>query len=156
MVVDRYRQLFLGSFLANNVLIQIFLEFQRAWQLARRTVALLVAVVFDDGIANGNAFIADIGPWIIAGRGNEFTDDVLALMAERTSKGIVRSGALQAGSPKAHRTVGVRRARCIKKERSKDPLPRSEYCPSPVYQHYPAFTLTKMTDPIRRVPIRTG
>src|ERR1700761_8000183 len=38
----------------------------------------------------------------------------------------------------------------LKKEKSRAPLPRSEYCPSPVYQHYPTFTLTKMSALVRR------
>jgi hypothetical protein len=33
-------------------------------------VGLIVAIVFEDGVAHLDAFITDVGPRIIAGRGN--------------------------------------------------------------------------------------
>jgi len=54
-----------------------------------------LTVVLNDGIADGDAFIADVSSRIVAGRRNKFADDVLALMTERTAEGIVRSGAFQ-------------------------------------------------------------
>jgi hypothetical protein len=42
-------------------------------------------VVFQDGIADSDALIANIGPWVVAGGGNQFSDYVLAFMAKRTS-----------------------------------------------------------------------
>jgi hypothetical protein len=56
-------------------------------------------VVFDDRITNRDAFIANIGTGIIARGRYELANDVLALVTERTAEGIVRSGALQTGSP---------------------------------------------------------
>jgi hypothetical protein len=58
-----------------------------------------VAVIFDDRITNRDAFIADVGSRIIARGRNKFANYVLAFVAKRTAEGIVRSGALQAGSP---------------------------------------------------------
>jgi hypothetical protein len=56
-------------------------------------------VVFDDGIADRNTLIADIGARVITRRGNELTDYVLTLVAERTAKRVVRSSTLQAATP---------------------------------------------------------
>jgi hypothetical protein len=58
-----------------------------------------MTIVLNDRVAYRNAFVADIRSGIIAGGRNEFANYVLALVAERTAEGIVRSGALQAGSP---------------------------------------------------------
>jgi len=43
------------------------------------------AVIFQNGIANGNALIADVSSRVIVGRGDEFGNGVLRLMAERAS-----------------------------------------------------------------------
>jgi hypothetical protein len=48
-------------------------------------LAWTFVVVFQNGIANSDALITNIGPWIVAGGGNEFTDHVLTFMAKRTS-----------------------------------------------------------------------
>jgi hypothetical protein len=71
---------------------------------------LFVAIILNDRIAYRDTFIADVCPGIVAGGGDELSDYILAFVTERTAEGIVRSGALQAGSP-------------IKKGRSGDPLP---------------------------------
>ena len=99
VVVNRDRQLLLGGVLADHVLIQVLFQFQRLGELTGRAIALLMPVVFDDRIADCNAFVADVGARIIAGGGDQFTDDVLAFMTERTTEGIVGSGAFQTGSP---------------------------------------------------------
>ena len=99
VVVNRNRQLLLGGILTDYVLIQIFLQFQRTRQLAGRAVALLVPIVFNDRVANRNALVTNVSPRVIARGRDELTDDVLAFVAERTAEGIVRSGALQTGSP---------------------------------------------------------
>jgi hypothetical protein len=61
---------------------------------------LFVPVVLNDGITYCDTFIANVCPGIIAGRGDELTDYILTFVTERTAEGIVRSGALQADSPK--------------------------------------------------------
>jgi hypothetical protein len=58
-----------------------------------------VAIVFNDGITYRNAFITDIRTRIIARRGDELTNYILAFVTKRTAEGIVGSGALQAGAP---------------------------------------------------------
>jgi hypothetical protein len=66
---------------------------------------LIVAIVFDDRVANRNALIADISSWVVTRGGDELAYDVLAFVTERTAKGIVRSGAFQAGSPRKLRVT---------------------------------------------------
>jgi hypothetical protein len=56
-------------------------------------------VILNDRIAYGNALVADIRSWVIARRGDELANYVLAFMTERTAEGIVCC-ALQAKSPR--------------------------------------------------------
>ena len=53
----------------------------------------LRAVVFQNGIADGNALVANVSAWVIRGRGDQFGDCVLRFMAERAFQDFVRSGA---------------------------------------------------------------
>jgi hypothetical protein len=99
MVIDSNREFLLGRLLSDNVLIQVFLQLERPRELAGRAVALVMPVVLDDRIAHRDAFIADVGTRIVAGGRDKLPYNVLALVTERTAEGIVRSGALQAGSP---------------------------------------------------------
>jgi hypothetical protein len=50
-----------------------------------RTILLLIAVVLKDRIADGNALIADVGAWVIRGGGDQFTNNILTFMTERTT-----------------------------------------------------------------------
>jgi len=59
-----------------------------------RSILLLIPVVFKDGIADGNALIADVGAWVIRGGRDQFTNNILAFMAKRTTEGIVGAGTL--------------------------------------------------------------
>jgi hypothetical protein len=67
MVVDGHCELLLSGLLSDYVLVQVFLQFQRLGQFMRSAVGGFVTVVFKDGIADGYAFVTDIGPRIIAG-----------------------------------------------------------------------------------------
>jgi hypothetical protein len=58
-----------------------------------------VTIVFNNGITNRYALVTDVGSRVITRRRDKFTDDILTLMAEGTAEGIIRSGALQTGSP---------------------------------------------------------
>jgi len=99
MVINGHRQLLFRGVLTDYVLVQVLFEFERAGQFARGAVALLVPIILNDGIANRYTFVTDIGAGVITRGGNEFTDYVLAFVAEGTAEGIIGSGALQAGSP---------------------------------------------------------
>jgi hypothetical protein len=50
----------------------------------RSPIGLVLPVIFEDGVANGYALIADIGSGVIAGGGDQLADNILTLMAERT------------------------------------------------------------------------
>jgi hypothetical protein len=82
MIVNRYRQLFLGPILADHILVQVFLYFQWLRKLVRRRRRQVGLVVLEDGVANGNALVANVGPRVIAGRGDQLTDNILTLMAK--------------------------------------------------------------------------
>jgi hypothetical protein len=89
-------ELLFGGFLPDHVLIEEFLDLKRLGDLVGRPGRRLDLVVFEDGIADRDALIADIRPRVVAGRGDELTNYVLALMAKRTAQSIVGSGTLQA------------------------------------------------------------
>ena len=59
-----------------------------------RAILLLIAVVLEDRVTDGNALIVDVGAWVIRGGGDQFTNNILAFMTERTSEGIVGAGTL--------------------------------------------------------------
>ena len=50
-----------------------------------RPVLLLIAVVLENRIADGNALVADVGARIIRGGGDQLTDNILAFMTKRTT-----------------------------------------------------------------------
>jgi hypothetical protein len=96
VVIYGHGELLFGGVLPDHVLIEKFLDLKRLGDLVGRPGRWLDLVVFQDGIADGDALIADIRPRIVAGRGDELTNYVLALMAKRTAQSIVGSGTLQA------------------------------------------------------------
>jgi hypothetical protein len=59
-------------------------------------MGLLRPVIFQDGIAYGDAFVANVGPRVVAGTRDEFADDLLAFVTKRTAEGIVCTIALHA------------------------------------------------------------
>jgi hypothetical protein len=85
VVVNRDRELLLGGILPDDVLIEKFLHFERFGNFVRRPGGSLNLVVFQDGIANGDALVADVRPRIVAGRRDQLADYVLALMAKGTA-----------------------------------------------------------------------
>jgi hypothetical protein len=89
VVVNRYSKFLLGSVLTNDVLVQIFFQFKGAGKLTRRSIALLLPVVFNNGIANRYALVTYISTRVITRRRNEFTDNVLTFVAEGTAEGII-------------------------------------------------------------------
>jgi hypothetical protein len=60
---------------------------------------LVVPVVFKDGIANRDAFIADISARIIAGGRNQLADDILTLVAKRTPQRLIGASSFQNAPP---------------------------------------------------------
>ena len=96
VVVHRHRQLLLGGFLPDYVLIQKLLYFQGFRDLVGSSGRSLDLVVFENRVADRNAFVADVGTRIVAGGGDELSDYVLTLMTKRTSQSIIGSGTLHA------------------------------------------------------------
>jgi hypothetical protein len=70
VVVDGYRELFLGSILANYILIEILFQLKWLRKFMRSPVRLVVAVVFEDRITNRNALVTNVSSGIIAWRGD--------------------------------------------------------------------------------------
>ncbi len=78
VVVNRYGQLLLGLLLSDDILIEEGFHFGRLGKLVGSRAGLRFgAVVFQDGVADGDALIADVGAGVIGWRGNQFRDSVL-------------------------------------------------------------------------------
>ena len=78
VVVNRDGKLLLGLLLADDVFVEERLRLSRLGQLVGRGAGLgLGTVVFQNGIADGDALIADVGARIVGGRGNQLGDGVL-------------------------------------------------------------------------------
>jgi hypothetical protein len=84
VVVNRHRQLLLGGFLPDHILIQKLFYFQWFGDFVRGPGRSLDLVVLKDGIAHSDALVADVRARIVARRRNEFSDYVLTLMTKRT------------------------------------------------------------------------
>ncbi len=94
VVVDGHRQLLLGGFLADDIFVQKGSYFMRLGQMRRRgRRPRLGLVVFQNGVADGDAFIADVGPRIIARGGNELGHGILRFVAERTTEYVIGTSA---------------------------------------------------------------
>ncbi len=90
MVVDGDRELLLGLFLADDVLVQELLDLDRHRQRRARAAVELV-VVRDDVVADLDALIADEH----RRPRNELADVVLVLVAERAPEDLVLAGLLR-------------------------------------------------------------
>ena len=65
----------------------------------RRPVGLFMAVIFENRITYGDAFVADVRTGVIAWGRNQLADNILAFMAKGTAERIVRTSTLHADSP---------------------------------------------------------
>src|SRR3954462_10482142 len=94
VVVDGDGELLLRLLLADDVFVEEDFYFGRLRQMVRRSRGMrFCAIVFQDGVADGDALVANVSPRIIARRGDEFGNSVLRFMAERTTKCFVRTRA---------------------------------------------------------------
>jgi hypothetical protein len=96
VVIHRHGQLLLGGLLTNYILIQEFLNLERFRNLIRGAGRRFRLVIFENRVAYGDAFIANICPRVVAGGRDELADYVLTLMTKRTSQSIIGSGSLHA------------------------------------------------------------
>ncbi len=89
VVVDRDRELLLGLFLADDVLVEELLDFLRDGQRRARAAARLEPVVVgDDVVTDLDAFIADED----RRAGDQLADVVLILVAERAAEDFAVTG----------------------------------------------------------------
>jgi hypothetical protein len=95
VVINGYGELALGRLLADYILIQKIFDFERLGNFVRTRGGRLGLVIFQNGIADSNAFVADVGPGVIARGGNQFPNNILTFMAEGTSKSVIGASALQ-------------------------------------------------------------
>ena len=84
VVVDRDRELLLGAFLADHVLVEELLDFRRRGQRRADAAVLEPVVVGDDVVADLDALVADED----RRSGNQLADVVLILVAERAAKNL--------------------------------------------------------------------
>jgi len=61
------------------------------------SILLLVPIVLENGVADRNALIANIGARIIRRRGNQLSYNILTLMTKGTPEGIIGTGTLHRG-----------------------------------------------------------
>jgi hypothetical protein len=57
-------------------------------------MVLIVTIVFENRITDGNAFVTDIRLGIVGGRGDQLPDYILAFVTEGTTQSIIRASAL--------------------------------------------------------------
>jgi hypothetical protein len=99
VVVNRYCQLLLGAVLPDHVLIEMLLYFQWLRELVRGRRRGVRLVVLEDRVADGDTLVTDIGTGVVAGGGNQLSDDILTLMAKGTPQRIIRSGTFHVTPP---------------------------------------------------------
>src|SRR2546425_991332 len=91
MVVNGYGQLFLWPILADDILIQEFLDLLWPLQALGADRGALRLVVLQDGVAYCYTLVTDISLGIVAGSGNQLSHHLLAFVTKRTSQCFVRS-----------------------------------------------------------------
>jgi hypothetical protein len=89
VVVYRHRELFLGSLLPDHILIEEFFHLERLGKLVGAGGGLLGFIVFENGIADRYALVANVRTGIIAGGGDQLPDYILALMTKRAPQGLI-------------------------------------------------------------------
>jgi hypothetical protein len=85
VIVDGDSELLLGGLLPDYVLVKEFLDLERFGDLVGNSRRGLYLVVLQNGIADGDALVADVRTRVIARRRDELSDYVLTFMAKRTS-----------------------------------------------------------------------
>ena len=89
MIVDRDGKLLLGAVLANDVAIEKLLDLRRTGQLARGRGGLFALLIFENGLANADAFVADVSARIVRRRADQLFDLFLSFMAKGTAQRLV-------------------------------------------------------------------
>jgi hypothetical protein len=95
VVVHGDREFPLGWLLPDYVLVEEILNLKRLGDFVGPGGGGLGLVVFENGVADGDALIANVGPGVVAGGRDQLPNNILALMAEGTSKCVIGASALQ-------------------------------------------------------------
>jgi hypothetical protein len=85
VIVDGDGELLLGGLLPDDILVKKFFDLERLRDLVGNSGRGLDFVVLQNGIADGDALVADVRTRVIARRRDELSDYVLTFMAKRTS-----------------------------------------------------------------------
>jgi len=96
VVINCDGQLLLRGILANDILVQVLLQFQRLRELMWRSIRLVVTIVFQDRVAYGDALVTNISSGVIVGGGDSLTDYVLTFMTKRTTQRVVGTSTFHA------------------------------------------------------------
>src|SRR4029077_5839983 len=90
VVVDCNRQLLLGLFLPDHILVQERLYLLGLGKLVRSGgLRGRGSVILEDRVADRHALVANVGPWVVAGRRDQFRYRVLRLVAERAPQDLI-------------------------------------------------------------------
>jgi hypothetical protein len=89
MIVDGHRELFLRAVLPDDVAIQKLLDLRGTRELPRGRGSLLALFILKNGLANADAFVADVGARIVRRRADQLFDLFLRLMAKGTAQRLV-------------------------------------------------------------------
>ena len=93
VVVNRHGEFLLGLFLADNVLVQESFDFMRLRKLVRSSGRRCCrAVIFENGVADRDTLVANVGPGIVARGRDQLGNGVLRLVAERAAQNFFSSG----------------------------------------------------------------
>ena len=86
VVVNSHGELLLRLVLADHEIVEEALDLGRLGEMTGSGGgSFAAAVVFKNGVADGNALVADVGAGIVAGRRDQFGYSILRLVAERTA-----------------------------------------------------------------------
>src|SRR5205807_2247986 len=89
VVVDRHGELLLRAVLPDDVAIQEPLDFRRPRKLPRGSGGLLALLVFQNGLANSHAFVADVRARIVRRRADQLFHLLLGFVAEGAAQWLI-------------------------------------------------------------------
>src|ERR1019366_8638001 len=108
VVVDRHGEFLLGLLLPDDVLVEEGLHLDWLGKLVGGGCGLRFrAVVLQNGVADGNALIANVGSRVVGGRRDQLGNSVLRLVAKRTAQYFVGTSSGPHGKTPLPRTLSA-------------------------------------------------
>ena len=89
MIVDRDGEFLFCAVLPDDVAIEKLLDLRRTRKPARGRNGLFALFIFENGLANADAFVADVRARIVRGRADQLFDLFLRFMAKGTAQRLV-------------------------------------------------------------------